>query len=151
MSYLQINQNSNKKEFEEKGSIDVTPYLDESDGGTGYSPPLLHNNQLLIAILVTVIVLLLIFAKLGIFGQNLNSSNDEMPISEPTPKLKPTNKNKSSQEMILEKNQKKQSLFFAFIKLSWKFPFIKIKAAQNQSFQKEPELKQVKKRESDEE
>ena len=48
MLYFQISQKSNNQEFKEKDNIDVTPYLDKSDGGTGYSPPLLPNNQLLI-------------------------------------------------------------------------------------------------------
>ncbi|MFB2918776.1 hypothetical protein [Aerosakkonema funiforme] len=150
MLSLQNSQKSNNKSFKEKGSIDVTPYLDKSDGGTGYSPPLLHNTPLLITILTTLIVLFLVIAKLRVVLRNNSSSENELPISESTPISNSSNQYQATQKVSLEKNRKNRSLFSKFRRLALKLTFGKTKAAQNRSLMDESGLKQIKTRGDDE-
>lgn len=142
MLYFQISQKSNNQEFKEKDNIDVTPYLDKSDGGTGYSPPLLPNNQLLIAILVTIIIIFLVISKLRAVGGKTSSSEHELPISESTPVSKSSKQHESPQEITLEKPLKNRSLFSKFFRFDWKFG--KLKVAQNQSLTEESDLQKIK-------
>jgi len=111
-----ISQDIKNKEFKEKGSIDVTPYLDTSDGGKGYSPPLLSSSQFLIGISVTIMVLLLVIAKFRVVEGNSSSSSDELPISESTAVSNYSNQDESPQDKSLE-NPKNPSFFSKFRKL----------------------------------
>lgn len=148
MLYFQISQKSNNQEFKEKGSINVTPYLDKSDGGTGSSPPLLPNNQLLIAILVTIIILFLVISKLRVVVGKTTSSEDKIPISESTPVSKSYNQHEVPKDTSLEKPPKNRSLFSKLLRFDWKFG--KLKVAHNQSLTEESDLQKIETRGADE-